>query len=86
MDMHNILSTFDVTKVCVKSQHAICNASITKGFKNMPYLEGGKLLIKLIIISPKGANELKQAKIDVKTSTFLQFLLHLPMWCHFNGM
>jgi hypothetical protein len=33
-----------------------------------------------------GANEFKQAKIDVKTSTFLQFLLHLFMWCHFNGM
>jgi hypothetical protein len=35
----------------------------------------------------KGEDELKQAKIDVKTSTFLQqFLLHLFMWCHFNGM
>jgi hypothetical protein len=33
-----------------------------------------------------GANEPKQTKIDVKTSTFLQFLLHLSMWCHFNGM
>ncbi len=33
-----------------------------------------------------GADELKQAKIDVKMSTFLQFLLHLSMWCHFNGM
>jgi hypothetical protein len=28
-----------------------------------------------------GANEFKRAKIDVKTSTFLQFLLHLFMWC-----
>jgi hypothetical protein len=27
----------------------------------------------------KGANELKQAKIDVKMSIFLQFLLHLSM-------
>jgi hypothetical protein len=35
-----------------------------------------------------GANvdELKRAKIDVKMSTFLQFLLDLSMWCHFNGM
>jgi len=33
-----------------------------------------------------GVDELKQAKIDVKTSTFLQFLLYLFMWCHFNGM
>ncbi len=34
----------------------------------------------------KGADEFKWAKIDVKTSTFLQFFLHLSMWCHFNGM
>jgi hypothetical protein len=34
----------------------------------------------------KGVDEFKWAKIDVKTSTFLQFLLHLSMWCHFNGM
>jgi len=33
-----------------------------------------------------GVDELKQAKIDVKTSIFLQFLLHLFMWCHFKGM
>jgi hypothetical protein len=33
-----------------------------------------------------GVDELKGAKIDVKTSIFLQFLLHLSMWCHFNGM
>jgi hypothetical protein len=33
-----------------------------------------------------GVDELKQAKIDVKTSTILQFLLHLSMWCHFNGI
>jgi hypothetical protein len=33
-----------------------------------------------------GADEFKWAKIDAKTSTFLQFLLHLSMWCHFNGM
>jgi hypothetical protein len=33
-----------------------------------------------------GADELKQAKIDVKMLTFLQFLLYLSMWCHFNGM
>ncbi len=31
------------------------------------------------------ANELKCAKIDVKMSTFLEFLLHLPTWCHFNA-
>jgi hypothetical protein len=34
----------------------------------------------------KGVDEFKKAKIDVKTSTFLQFLLYLSMWCHFNGM
>jgi hypothetical protein len=28
-----------------------------------------------------GADELKQSKIDVKMSTFLQFLLHLSIWC-----
>jgi hypothetical protein len=33
-----------------------------------------------------GADEFKRAKNDVKASNFLQFLLHLPMWCHFNGM
>ncbi len=33
-----------------------------------------------------GVNELKQAEIDVKTLTFLQFLLYLSMWCNFNGM
>jgi hypothetical protein len=33
---------------------------------------------------PTCANELKQAKVGVKTSTFVQFLLHLSMWCHFN--
>jgi hypothetical protein len=33
-----------------------------------------------------GVDELKQAKIDVKMLTFLQFLLDLFMWCHFNGM
>ncbi len=35
---------------------------------------------------PRGADEFKQAKIDFKTLIFLQFLLHLSMWCHFNGM
>jgi hypothetical protein len=34
----------------------------------------------------QGVDELKRAKIDVKISNFLQFLLHLSMWCHFNGM
>jgi hypothetical protein len=33
-----------------------------------------------------GVDELKQAKIDVKMLFFLQFLLHLSMWCHFNDM
>jgi hypothetical protein len=33
-----------------------------------------------------GADELKRAEIDVKTLTFLQFLLYLSMWCNFNGM
>jgi len=33
-----------------------------------------------------GADELKQVKINVKMSIFLQFLLYLFMWCHFNGM
>jgi hypothetical protein len=33
-----------------------------------------------------GADEFKWTKIDVKMSTFLQFLLHLSMCCHFNGM
>jgi len=36
--------------------------------------------------SHQGVDELKQTKIDLKMSTFLQFLLHLSMWCHFNGM
>jgi hypothetical protein len=31
-------------------------------------------------------DEYKQAKILINTSLFLQFLLHNPMWCHFNGM
>jgi hypothetical protein len=53
MDMHNIFSTHDVIRVCVKNQHATCNASIAKMFKNMPYLEAGKLLIELAIINPK---------------------------------
>jgi hypothetical protein len=34
----------------------------------------------------KGVDEFKWAKIDVKTSTFLQFLLHLSMWCHLNDI
>ncbi len=33
-----------------------------------------------------GVDEFKRPKIDVKTLSFLQFLLHLSMWCHFNGM
>jgi hypothetical protein len=41
MDMHNILLTHDVIQICVKNEHATCNASIAKMFKNMPYLEGG---------------------------------------------
>jgi hypothetical protein len=53
MDMHNILTTHDVIRVCVKYQHATCNAFIVKRFKNMPYLEGSKLLTKLAIIGPK---------------------------------
>jgi hypothetical protein len=32
-----------------------------------------------------GCKWVQQAKIDVKTSTFMQLLLHLSMWCHFNG-
>jgi hypothetical protein len=31
-------------------------------------------------------DEYKLAKTFVKTSIFLQFLIHIPMWCHFNGM
>jgi len=34
----------------------------------------------------KGADDFKWAKLDVKMSIFLQFLLHLSMWCHFNGI
>jgi hypothetical protein len=34
----------------------------------------------------QGADEFKQTKIDIKMLIFLQFLLHLSMWCHFNGM
>jgi hypothetical protein len=37
----------------VKNQHAIYNASITKRFKNISYLEGSKLLTELAIKSPK---------------------------------
>jgi hypothetical protein len=33
-----------------------------------------------------GVDEYKQAKIFINMLTFLQFLLHIPMWCHFNGM
>jgi hypothetical protein len=36
--------------------------------------------------STNGVNELKWTKIDVKTSTFLQFSLYLFMCCHFIGM
>jgi hypothetical protein len=32
MDMHNILSTHDVIQICVKNEHATCNASIAKRF------------------------------------------------------
>jgi hypothetical protein len=28
----------------------------------------------------------RRANILVNISTFLQFLLHISMWCHFNGM
>jgi hypothetical protein len=34
----------------------------------------------------QGADELKWTKINVKTFYFLQFLLHLSMWCHSHGM
>jgi len=43
-------------------------------------------IIYIGIIGPHGVDEFKQVKIDVLTSNFLQFLLHLFMWCHFNGM
>jgi energy-converting hydrogenase Eha subunit H len=43
-------------------------------------------IIYIGIIGPHGVNEFKQVKIDVFTSTFLHFLLHLSMWWHFNGM
>jgi hypothetical protein len=33
-----------------------------------------------------GYGRAQMAKIDVKMSNFLLFLLHLSMWCHFNGM
>jgi hypothetical protein len=33
-----------------------------------------------------GEDELKRAKILFKMPTFLQFLLDIIMWCHFNGM
>jgi hypothetical protein len=33
-----------------------------------------------------GADEFQWAKIDVKMSTFLEFLFHLSMWCHYNSM
>jgi hypothetical protein len=36
-----------------EKQHVTFNASITKRFKNMPYLEGSKLLTDLVIICPK---------------------------------
>jgi hypothetical protein len=53
MDMHNILTTHDVIQICVKNQHAICNASTVKRFLNIPYLERSKLLTKLAIIGLK---------------------------------
>jgi hypothetical protein len=42
-----------------------------------------KALRKFLIL---GVDEFKRTKIDVKTLVFLQFLLHLSMWCHFNGI
>jgi hypothetical protein len=49
----------------------------------------GSLKISVLIdlwIDFKGVVELKWTKIDVKMSTFMQFLLNSSMWCHFNGM
>jgi len=53
---------------------------------------GGYLIVAQIVVDVRkrfidmGMYELKQAKMDVKTSIVLQFLLRLSMWCHFNGM
>ncbi len=50
--------------------------------------EGLKLgfQIKKTTIQLRGVDEYKRAIIFINTSTFLQFLLHISMWCHFNGM
>jgi len=53
---------------------------------------GGYSIVAQTIVDVKkrfinmGKYEFKRAKIDVKTSIVLQFLLRLSMWCHFNGM
>ncbi len=50
--------------------------------------EGLKLgsQIKKTTIQLRGVDECEWANILVNISTFLQFLLHVSMWCHFNGM
>jgi hypothetical protein len=53
MDMYNTLSTHDVIQICVKSEHVIYNASITKSFENMPYLEGGAFTYRIGNNNPK---------------------------------
>jgi len=54
MNIKKILSTHDLILISVKKQHKTFNATKEKKKKkNMPYLEGGKLLIELAIISPK---------------------------------
>jgi hypothetical protein len=60
--------------------HAIDNLLLNVGYPN------AWVVSSLYLIKAKGANKFKWTNIDVKMSTFLQFLLHLSMWCHFNGM
>jgi hypothetical protein len=64
----------EVVVVCPnkpKSKNICCK---TSRVEDRAYLES--------MVPFMGANELKRAKIDVKTLTFLQFLLHLFMRCH----
>jgi len=87
MEMHYLFSTcyppyFNSKKTKGKKMIITYNTSFGKKYiKCDVEIEHLELLNAYL-----GADELKRAKIDVKMSTFLQFMLHLSMWCHFNGM
>jgi hypothetical protein len=63
--------------ICNIFNRKFVNESCSHWLLSLEFANFTKLWVRIIT---------NKSKILVNTSTFVQFLLHIFMWCHFNGM